>query len=43
MTIRNTPDNFMRNDDDLVVEENTVGVTYEISEGDLIRNESEIS
>ena len=43
MTIRNTPDEFSRGGDNLFVEENTPGVTYEISEGDLIRNESEVS
>ena len=43
MTIRNTPDEFSRGGDDLFVDENTPGVTYSITEGDLIRNESEVS
>ena len=39
ITLRNTDDTFLRDDEDLVAVENTPGVSYSISEGDLIRNE----
>ena len=43
ITLRNTEDNFERDGDDLIVDENTEGVSSNISGGDLIRNESEVS
>lgn len=39
ITLRNTDDTFERSGDNLIVDENTPGVSYEIDEGDLIRNE----
>ena len=40
ITLRNTDDSFERSGNNLVAVENTPGVTYSISEGDLIRDES---
>lgn len=39
ITLKNTDDSFERVGDDLIAEQNTAGVSYSISEGDLIRNE----